>query len=151
MGFALQSFPLESSIAPSSGTITQSNLRIFSPSTPRRQVSVAWIVEFYKPRGVSATQLIQLRQALIHSQVRSHSVLVLPGTEGRYSRERWMPFRGYNQNALMLPSSSHAVALLLKSVITFYFRVLRTPRLEFLKRNSPPYRLFTLFTSQSLR
>jgi hypothetical protein len=68
-----------------------------------------WIVEFCKPRGVCATQLIQLRQVLIHSQVRAHSALVLPNVEGRYSHELCVPFRGYNRNAPMLPSSSHAV------------------------------------------
>jgi hypothetical protein len=127
--FALQSFPLENSIALSSNTITQ--------------------LELYK-KALLIRRYVQLLtyspyQVLIRFRVRSHPVLVLPSTGGRYSLGSVMPSREHHQST---PARKNLPLLYLDPFASKpgpYFRVLRINQPEpSPKRRFIPYRLSTL-------
>lgn len=82
-GFSLQSVPLESSIAPSSGTIPPRKMYLFSTHNCRRVCDR--IVRLNKPEGLCDLTNTLTCKVLIRSQVRSHPTLVLPSVGGRYS------------------------------------------------------------------
>jgi hypothetical protein len=90
-------------------------------------------------------------QVLIYFPVRSHPVLVLPSTGGRYSLGFVVSFRGHHQ---LKPSPRDILSCTLStyaSESTLYFRVLRINQPELPpKRRFIPYRLCTLLLPQDL-
>jgi hypothetical protein len=128
MGFALQSFPLESSIAPSSGLITSLRQYLFVNSYCRLCNNwYSWTSPVRKPVWCSRYHLYKV---LIHSRVRSHPTSVLPSAGGRYSLGLWVSSREDHQ---LIPATrailSCTWAISNKGVpilkTTWYFRVLR--------------------------
>jgi hypothetical protein len=128
MGFALQSFPLKSSIAPSSGLITSLRQYLFFNHYCR--LCNNWYSQALPIRRLVRPNRYHLHKVLIRSQVRSHPASVLPSTGGRYS----LGLRASSREDHQLIPTTGAIlsctwAILNKGVpllkTTWYFRVLR--------------------------
>jgi hypothetical protein len=128
MGFTLQSFPLKSSIAPSSGLITSLRQYLFIIHYCR--LCNNWYSQALLIRRPVRLNRYHLHKVLIRSWVRSHPTLVLPSAGGRYSLGLWVSSR---EDHRLIPAQGAILsctwAILNKGVpslkTTWYFRVLR--------------------------
>jgi hypothetical protein len=95
VGFTLQSFPLENSIAFSSSAIPLSYL-------PIRTCQLL---------PINLLGIDILEKVLIRFQVRSHPALVLPAAGGRFSLGFVVPFREFTNRSWLIKPSSHVLQL----------------------------------------